>query len=50
MFFPIKCQGENISGIWKNKTEGITVHLYCQLIDLVRPSKYACHHECPTPS
>lgn len=50
MFFPIKCQGKDHSGIRKTKTEGITVHLYCQLIDLVRSYKDGCLHECPTAS
>lgn len=35
MFFPIKCQGKDHSGIWKTKTEEIIAHLCCELIDLV---------------
>ena len=51
MFFPIKCQGKDHSGIRRTKTEGITVHSYCQLTDLVRSYKDdGCPHEYPTAS
>lgn len=51
MFFPIICQEENIIVVYGKLTEGITVYLYSQCIDLVRSSKYcACPHECPTVS
>lgn len=35
MFFPIKCQEENIIVVYGKLTEGITVHSYCQLINLL---------------